>query len=124
MMYQPDPYHISSNKCKIDRYSQERNSSPCLELTPARFTTMHIFIIPRKIFQYTPRVRIRMDELQFNMLFTIPLIDKILLLLIFSKKLTISDVVGICHLNADKSNQLLGLRLKRNSVSSRTKIQL
>lgn len=86
MMYQPDPYHISSNKCKIDRYSQERNSSPCLELTPARFTTMHIFIIPRKIFQYTPRVRIRMDELQFNMLFTIPLIDKILLLLIFQQK--------------------------------------
>lgn len=83
MMYQPDPYHISSNKCKIDRYSQERNSSPCVELTPAKTATMHIFIIPRKTFQYTPRVRIRMDELQFNMLFTIPLIDKILLLLIF-----------------------------------------
>lgn len=66
-----------------------------------------------------------MDELQFYMLFTIPMIDKILLLLFFfSKKLTISDGVGICHLNADKSNQLLGLRLKRNSVSSRTKIRL
>lgn len=66
-----------------------------------------------------------MDELQFYMLFTIPMIDKILLLLFFfSKKLTISDGVDICHLNADTSNQLLGLRLKRNSVSSRTKIQL
>lgn len=88
MMYQPDPYHIISNKCKIDRYSQERNSSPCVELTPARTTTMHIFIIPRKTFQYTPKVRIRMDELQFYMLasFTIPLIDKILLLVFLAKR--------------------------------------